>query len=224
MEGQRFVIVTMFVALACDLVTSVIGAQVSPPPEWQSRIAASKMLFSNVTEFSQGLQLWPNIGNGYVGGVLGCFKTDIGTRGVAKGPGSVALGNLDPVATAGVVHVGGVFSGNGTFSDRAEVPGVHSVYPVAASAAVDFAETDSVSFAGAAIDFEKATFYNRTILHGCNDAVLEQRWYAHQVNRSVLVYEMELLGAHLSDADTTCTIHLNSCVKLIVVSALCQRA
>ena len=28
----------------------------------------------------------------------------------------------------------------------------------------------------------------------CNNAILEQRWYAHQAHRSLFVYEMELLA------------------------------
>ena len=55
------------------------------------------------------LPLYPNLGNGYLGGVLGCFQQDRGGEG--------------PTATAGVIHIGGVFTGKTTSSHRAEVPG-----------------------------------------------------------------------------------------------------
>ena len=70
----------------------------------------------SIPNLRQGLPLYPNVGNGYVGGTLGCFQ-QLG-------------GNEGPRATAGIVHVAGVFNGGGTGSKRAEVPGVHSVYVV----------------------------------------------------------------------------------------------
>ena len=214
------------------------GAVVEPPEDWKPLIQASQMLFSGTVQFTQGLQLWPNIGNGYVGGVLGCFPTDIGSSGQPAEPEFVNqhnamnveffqtrqnLGNDDPVATAGVVHVGGVFNGEGVASTRAEVPGVHSVYPIASSLSTsgasqeqELGDSPSISFAGAAIDFARATFFNRTMLHGCGDTILEQRWYAHQENRSLLVYEMEIISvpsdvvlANHSVA-ATCTVQLES--------------
>lgn len=211
---------------------------VEAPDDWKPLIDASQMLFSGTVQFTQGLQLWPNIGNGYVGGVLGCFPTDIGSSGQPLEPSFMNrdgvneafetrhnLGNDDPVATAGVVHVGGVFNGKGVVSTRAEVPGIHSVYPIAASLStsgaahdgLDLGDAPSISFAGAAIDFARGTFFNRTTLHGCGDAILEQRWYAHQQNRSLLVYEMEIISVPsesvvVADKATSsnCTVQLQS--------------
>jgi|EP01046_Picozoa_sp_COSAG06_P035427 hypothetical protein len=59
------------------------------------------------------LPLYPNFGNGYLGGFLGCFAEDRGGEG--------------PTAVPGVVHVAGVFTGKGTSSHRAETPGIHFV-------------------------------------------------------------------------------------------------
>ena len=120
------------------------------------RINASSMVYSGTWEVGspQGagqarsdgrgrLPLYPAMANGYMGAPLGCFSTDGGGEG--------------PTATAGVVHVAGVFNGKGTNSKRAELPGMYSRYPTSAGGG-------PVCFGGAALDLEKGIFYNRTLL------------------------------------------------------------
>jgi trehalose/maltose hydrolase-like predicted phosphorylase len=159
------------------------------------------MVFSPIARIEEdgGLPLYPNVGNGYVGGMLGCFRQDVGGEG--------------PTATAGVLHVAGIFNGASTASKRAEIPGVHSVFVVGANGVF------GAKYAGSAVDFERGVFYNRTQLAQCggsSGAVVEQRWYAHRSNRSVLVYEMELLTAGVDGADVNttnpkCEVMLASC-------------
>ena len=151
---------------------------VPAPTTWKPGIAASSVLYSGLADLAaplpaahSTLPLYPNYGNGYLGGVLGCFAQDT----IGEGP----------TATAGVVHVGGVFAGKGDASQRAEIPGLFSMYPVSAGG-------QGVAFGGSALDLEAGTFTNRTVLMGCG-AILEQRWYAHRAIRSLLVYEVELL-------------------------------
>ena len=178
-----------------------------PPADWQPLINRSAMVYSGLAVLDQGLPLYPAVANGYLGMTLGCFKTD----GINEGP----------TATAGVIHVAGVFNGRGTNSRRAELPGLHSVFPTSASssASASASATSSSSsggggvgvvFAGAALDLEKGVFYNRTRLNGCGGAILEQRWYAHQAHRSLLVHEVELLGGTWA-GDGSCVIAFGSC-------------
>ena len=142
--------------------------------------------------------------------MLGCFATD----GMKEGP----------TATAGVIHIAGVYNGVGTSSKRAELPGMYSVYPISASSRekhnVSVWDGDhGVQFGGAALDLETGVFVNRTVLPGCGGVVLEQRWYAHRSHRSLLVHEMELRPpkTHQTywDADTilgaACAITFASC-------------
>jgi hypothetical protein len=168
---------------------------------WKPGIAASSVLYSGLADLAaplpaahRTLPLYPNYGNGYLGGVLGCFAQDTIPEG--------------PTATAGVVHVGGVFAGKGDASQRAEIPGTFSMYPVSAGG-------QGVAFGGSALDLEAGTFTNRTVLRGCGGAILEQRWYAHRAIRSLLVYEVELLPSPSPSlprsSSSSCTIVFASC-------------
>ena len=172
---------------------------VPPPKDWLPFINASSMVYSGIWQvgFSQGqagaspsktLPLYPAMANGYIGSPLGCFPTD----NIPEGP----------TATAGVVHIAGVFNGKGTSSMRAELPGMYSVYPVSAGGA-------GITFGGAALDLERGIFLNRTVLPSCGNAVLEQRFYAHQAHRSLFVYEMELMAP--PSLARNCTINFGSC-------------
>lgn len=200
------------------------------PAEWTDAVDAAQMLYGGTASLGP-LSLYPTIANGYVGVTLGCFPTTCGgarddnrrhsntTLNARSGSGSTNC------VSPGVLHIGGVFSGVGTASERAALPGVHSVYVTGAGGA-------AAVFAGSALDLENATFINRTRLPGCGGAVLEQRWFAHRANRSVLVYEMTLIGANGASAsrgnegrrrdngyergsttpvDASCVVELSSC-------------
>jgi hypothetical protein len=111
---------------------------VPPPGEWLPDIQAASMLYSGLADLGawiesehRKLPLYPNFGNGYLGGFLGCFAEDRGGEG--------------PTAVPGVIHVAGVFTGKATSSHRAEVPGVFSLYPVSAGGR-------PVVFGGSALD------------------------------------------------------------------------
>ena len=136
----------------------------------------------------------PNIGNGYVGSVVGCFPSWVLPNGRVE---------------SGVFHVAGVFNGGGDpgehvegVSHRASIPGVYSVFPVAAGSADTPSALEPVEFVGFGIDLERAVVYNRSTLPGCSGSILEQRWYAHRKHRSLLVYEMELLLPDGSRSET----------------------
>jgi hypothetical protein len=168
------------------------------PAEWADAVNAAQMLYGGTASLGP-LPLYPAIANGYVGVTLGCFPATCGgalddsgrrrrstsTHHERSGSGSTNC------VSPGVLRIGGVFGGVGTASERVALPGVHSVYVTSAGGA-------EVVFAGSALDLENATFINRTRLPGCGGALLEQRWFAHRANRSVLVYEMTLMAASSS--------------------------
>ena len=70
--------------------------------------------------------------------------------------------------------------------------------------------TRDAEYAGAAVDLSNGMVLNRTKLPSCGGVIVEQRWYAHRSNRSVLVYEMELVAPH-SGVTPSCTVMLSSC-------------
>jgi hypothetical protein len=155
------------------------------------------------------MPLYPNYGNGYLGGFLGCFTQDHDVKRVLRNGGE------GPTATAGVIHVGGIFSGKNTGSMRAEIPGIFSLYPI--TAAIDSKdgernEASPVAFGGSALDLTRGVFTNRTKVDGCGKgAVIEQRWYAHRAIRSLLVYELELMTGSGDVPSGDCTITFASC-------------
>jgi hypothetical protein len=157
------------------------------------------MLYSGKADLTalaspRNLPLYPNVGNGYLGGILGCFREDNGGEG--------------PTATAGVLHVGGVFNGENTSSKRAEVPGIFSLYPLAANG-------KDVAFGGSALDLASGVFINRTLVPGCGvGAAIEQRWYAHRSLRSLLVYEVELFQQEGTGASTGASAAAGGCAVL----------
>eukprot|EP01043_Picozoa_sp_COSAG02_P009183 COSAG02_NODE_307_length_25111_cov_5.306693_23_plen_550_part_00 len=182
------------------------------PAEWAEPVERSEMLFSGLAML-QPLPLNANIGNGYVGATVGCFPQNCG--GVLSGRqqvGSVLRSGGVNCIVSGVIHVAGVYSGAGTQSERAALPGVHAVWVEAAGPN----GTGPVEFAGSALDLKGARFLNRTRLPACSGATLEQRWFAHRDNRSLLVYEMELLppvGSVQSTSVGSCMVRLGSCIQ-----------
>ena len=190
----------------------------SPPPlvplpaDWAPAVDAAELLYGGRSRLDP-LPLYPNIGNGYVGGTLGCFPSTCGSEvstGAAGAPrktGAHAGTGSTNCVVSGVLRIAGVYNGAGTRSVRAALPAVYSVF-------VTRAGGEPVEFAGSALDMQNATFRNRTKLPGCGGRVLEQRWYAHRAMRSVLVYEMELLGSSSAaedGADESCVVELSSC-------------
>ena len=174
------------------------------PAEWMGAVNASQMLFSGLPTF-QPLPLEANIGNGYVGFTLGCFRGTCGSQQLLGA--SMRSGGTNCVRP-GVVRVAGVYNGAGTQSARAALPGVHSVYAVNAGPN----GVGEVQFAGSALDLEGARFLNRSLLVACAGQVLEQRWYAHRALRSLLVHELELLpAAGNATRGPSCRIELASC-------------
>ena len=177
------------------------------PADWADRVRTSDMLFSGIATF-QPMPLNTNIGNGFVGGTVGCFPSNCGGALNGQFGSSLRSGGVNCIVN-GVVHVAGVYSGAGTQSERAALPGVHAVWVEAAGPN----GSDPVEFLGSALDLKGAMFLNRTRLPACGGATLEQRWFAHRENRSLLVYEMELLpktGGAQSTSET-CTVRLGSC-------------
>ena len=180
------------------------------------------------------MPLYPNIGNGYVGATLGCFPSNCGGDELARddalqgrrhgrsgtststsarsGSGS---GSVNRVAN-GVVRVAGVYSGVGTKTQRAALPGVHSVFVTGAGG-------KAAEYAGSALDLENATFFNRTRLPGCGGAILEQRWFAHRGMRSVLVYEMELLHGPAGSGSDPSTASVAAMASCVVEMASCNQ-
>lgn len=50
-------------------------------------------------------------------------------------------------------------------------------------------QAPGLSFVGGAIDFEDAVYYQRWLTQN-NEVLVEQRWYAHAVYRTLMVHEV----------------------------------
>jgi len=171
------------------------------PADWAPGVNAAEMLYGALASLDP-LPLYPNIGNGYFGGTLGCFPSTCGgsTGALEQSRARSQEGGTNCVVS-GVLRIAGVYTGAGTRSVRAALPAVHSVF-------VTRAGGEPVEFAGSALDMQNATVLNRTKLLGCGGRVLEQRWYAHRSLRSLIVHEMELTGG----ADgSKCAITFGNC-------------
>jgi hypothetical protein len=176
----------------------------------------------------------PNIGNGFLAFKVGrpCISK-VGGQGC--GPFSPpdyrsgrhqrhrSLRSEDKTLGDGQTHLGGlhmagVFNGivAETVAHRARLPSVFNVQ-AAAPDSVGASHRDSLedanalshlSLQGAALDLEQAVFLNRTTLEvqGVCEVRVEQRIYAHQVHRSLLVHELILnatMSSKTGDADAT---------------------
>ena len=157
------------------------------PKDWQKWVNESRMLFSPSFLPANIQELMATIGNGYVSTRI--FHDSI--------------------------YLAGVFSGylNVTPSHRARIPSTVNF-------TVDYNVTDYgfSELIGLALDLEYAVFYmrtNYTSKQSNNDqspcgAVIEQRWYAHQEYRQLLVSEIIVTpwGYNNSQNTTTMTIPL----------------
>ena len=112
---------------------------------------------------------------------------------VAAEKAEPALGSTQN--TLGGLHLAGVFNGlsNHTPSHRARLPALFN-YQLALPA--DAAAGDTLFYVGAALDVQRAIFFNRTRLTtaACS-ADIEQRWYAHRLHKHILVHELEVRAA-----------------------------
>jgi protein-glucosylgalactosylhydroxylysine glucosidase len=158
------------------------------PVPWKAALAASDLLFFDAAG-GQVLapHLYPSVGNGYWG--------------------TTVLNDT--------MHIGGVFSGRGagwntvaknvrkdrakypTPSHRARIPSTNAFNIVSATTGESSPSATAFSVVAEAIDFRRAVFLRRT--RALNGAVcVEQRWYAHQVFKGLLVHEIEVLKADVA--------------------------
>lgn len=147
---------------------------IQPPQDWEPLISSGKMVWSpsDLCEITPGV--FPAIGNGNLGLILG-------PRQWWK--------NSWPWRDSGNIKLAGVYNGESfkTPSHRAQIP----------SLVDSFILRDDINGTytpqGMGLYFRQGTVYNRTIIdaRGCKNTVVEQRYYAHRQFPSILVYEIE---------------------------------
>lgn len=172
-----------------------------------------------------------NIGNGFLALKLGPICTTAActmNAALTSDPDSNSADTANSVDTAtatgphadrqlgsmqfalGGLHLAGVFNGlsNATAaaSHRARLPAVFN-YELDLTPDLH-ASNATLFYIGAALDVRRAIFFNRTELRSPRCAVaIEQRWYAHRANRSILVHELEMkplspVCGHANESDS----------------------
>ena len=148
-----------------------------PPADWAPRLAAGHMAFTLLPPEAIGEGFFPMLGNGFVG--------------VEAGPFVQPFANAWPWRDAGSLKLSGVYSGYNysSPSHRAQIPRVSGVDVAPAPWA-------TMQAVGAAIDFERGVFLNRTrILSSdasrcANGTIVEVALYAHRALRELFVVEV----------------------------------
>jgi trehalose/maltose hydrolase-like predicted phosphorylase len=197
----------MGVVLRFALVVVLSVAQ-QPPADWAARVAAGQMLFSRGIP-APGMM--PSIGNGNIAGTVSCAAKSEASSSPSPPPpaGSATFGGAQP-EWSGVMYMAGMFNGHGKGTQRAQLPGVHSLLLQTSAA-------QEVSSVGAALDLARGVFYNRTRVvspscpaaAGASAAVeVEQAWFAHRSRKELLVHTVTVTGAA---AGANCTLLLDSC-------------
>jgi protein-glucosylgalactosylhydroxylysine glucosidase len=176
---------------AC-IVVAVVGAVfASPPPDWQARINAGQMAYSAEPPATIGPDYYPVVGNGFIGLEAGPFVLPF---------------SISNQTDCGSLKLSGLYSGYNysTPSHRAQVPRVSGVTLVSEPGATYVA-------VGVAIDWGAGVYYNRTlVVNGtagrCDNTLIEQRLYAHQQFRELLVLELYATAGDASPTWAGCTL------------------
>ena len=164
-----------------------------PPSDWAPRIAAGHMAFTAASPEEIGLGFFPMVGNGFLG--------------LEAGPFVQVFENAWPWRDAGSLKLSGVYSGYNytTPSHRAQLPRVSGVALAPAPGAL-------YEPVGAAIDFERGVFLNRTRVvaaPGCpSGTIIELALYAHRALRELFVMELRAFpeaGGGV-DGDWSCSV------------------
>ena len=190
-------------ALMCSGTSERVMYSTEPPSDWIALIAKSQLLYSAIppVPFSA-----PNIGNGFVAFQLGPTCSGPQKAGGKGTCGFSSTGLGDGQTFLGGMHMAGVFNGIAaeTVSHRARLPAVQNVQVSASSAA-----NSTVNLVGAAVDMERAVFLNRSVVvsPAC-EVQVEQRIYAHQTYRNLVVHEL-LLNHSVTESELSCVISLN---------------
>ena len=161
------------------------------PPEWATRVTDGRMLYTH-----DDAKDVPHIARG--GGT-----TDWGWHA------SVANGVVGTIIDSGTLYLAGTFNGP-ALSTTKEYAANFS----AAGARPHLAKVPShmavrianATVQGCAIDLERGLYLRRSVT--VDGALIEQRFYAHRVRKSVIVMEMELLGNNHSSATLTTDVGL----------------
>ena len=161
-----------------------------PPADWAARVASNRMLYTHDDAVDV-----PHV---HAGG---------GTTTWGWHP-SIANGVVGTIVDSGTVFLSGVFNGPDLSTTRAYAANFSNagarphLAMVPSHLAVRIA---NASVFACAIDLERGIYLRRSRLAS---AVVEQRWYAHRTRKSVLVMELELLGAAGAEAAAVATVGL----------------
>jgi len=169
-----------------------------PPADWAPRVAAGHMAFTAQSPAEIGEGFFPVVGNGFIG--------------LEAGPFIQPFENAWPWRDAGALKMSGVYSGFNytTPSHRAQIPRVSGV----GIAPAPWATMQPV---GAAIDFERGIFLNRTrILTAggpgeafcANGTIVEFALYAHRALRELFVMEVRAFPESGGGGGWECSVPL----------------
>ena len=117
--------------------------------------------------------------------------------------------NTWPWRDAGLVHVAGLNNGQG-FGNENDGPSHRAQLPSLVDPIIPRVAGASYQHLGSAIDYSRATYFNRTIVHiplRCEHAMIEIRHFAHRSLKHVLVVEIEATQSENSSW-TPCTLDL----------------
>ena len=146
-------------------------------PDWLVRYEAANLLYANS---ALNASLFPYAGNGYLA------THPVGGRGSKGGDGGSTMTALQKMST---LYVSGVFNG---VAVQSPCEGGYCAAPRRAAVPTYRAVLADVPLLGDgsryALDLEKATLARRVALEGGLE--VEERWFAHLVNRSLLVHEI----------------------------------
>ena len=184
-------------------------AAATAPQDWADLIASGDLLYSPtpVVTFSA-----PNIGNGFVAFQLGptCNSSkEPNENGVESSIQCGLSGGVgDRQSFLGGMHMAGVFNGVAaeTVSHRARMPAVQNIQVANSSS------KSTLKLVGAAVDIRRALFLNRSVMSSTTCQVqIEQRIYAHQTYRNLVVHELVLNSSMESSMESglDCVISLN---------------
>jgi hypothetical protein len=183
----------MFLPYILALIASQLAGQPSPPSDWWPLVDHGDMVWTGDLPYPSGWLTpgyYPVLGNGYLA--------------VEAGPFVMPYVNSWPWRDAGSVHIAGLNSGQG-FGNGSVAPSHRAQVPSFINCVISqpesgenrtYSRRKNSSFVnlGAAIDFYRATYFNRTVVSipgECENVLIEMRTYCHRSLRRLIVLEIE---------------------------------